>query len=83
MEEIKFYLQRQRIEGKERFNDIHRLHSEVAISIGDLVLLFDSIRAVNMSSSKKLRFRWLGPYRVHIPSLFSLFSSLSSLLAQH
>jgi hypothetical protein len=26
---------------------------------------FDSVRAVDMSSSKKLRFRWLGPYRVH------------------
>jgi hypothetical protein len=53
------------MEGKEKFDDTYRLHSEVAISVGDLVLLFDSVRAVDMSSSKKLRFRWLGPYRVH------------------
>jgi hypothetical protein len=65
MKEAKFYLQRQRMEDKEKFDDTHRLHSEVAISVGDLVLLFNSVRAVDMSSSKKLRFRWLGPYRVH------------------
>jgi hypothetical protein len=65
MEKAKFYLQRQRIEGKEKFDNTYRLHSEIAISVGDLVLLFNSVRAINMSSSKKLRFRWLGPYRVH------------------
>jgi hypothetical protein len=65
MEKTKFYLQRQRMEGKEKFDNIYRLHSEVAISVSDLVLFFDFIRAVNMSLSKKFRFRWLGPYRVH------------------
>jgi hypothetical protein len=53
------------MEGKEKFDDIYRLYSEVVILVGDLVLFFDSVRAVDMSSSKKLRFRWLGSYRVH------------------
>jgi hypothetical protein len=53
------------MEGKEKFDNTHRLYSEIAILIGDLVLFFDFVRAVNMFSSKKLRFRWLGLYRVH------------------
>jgi hypothetical protein len=65
MKEAKFYLQRQRMESKERFDNTHRLHSEKAISVSDLILLFNFVWAINMSSSKKLHFRWLGPYRVH------------------
>jgi hypothetical protein len=57
MEEAKFYLQRQRMEGKEKFDNTHRFYSEIAISVSDLILLFNFIRAINMSSSKKLRFR--------------------------
>jgi hypothetical protein len=34
------------------------------IKAGDLVLLWDSIRQINMSRDKKLSKRWLGPYRV-------------------
>jgi hypothetical protein len=65
MKEAKFYLQRQRMEGKEKFDNTYRLHSEIAISVSDLILLFNSVRVINMSLSKKLRFRWLSPYRVH------------------
>ena len=57
MKKAKFYLQRQRMKGKEKFDNTYRLYSEIAISVSDLVLLFNSIRTVNMSSSKKLRFR--------------------------
>jgi hypothetical protein len=57
MEKAKFYLQRQRIEGKKKFDNTHRFYSEIAISVNDLILLFNSIRAINMSSSKKFRFR--------------------------
>jgi len=57
MKKVKFYLQRQRMEGKQKFDNTHRLHSEIAILISDLILLFNFIRPVNMSSSKKLRFR--------------------------
>jgi hypothetical protein len=53
------------MEGKEKFDNTYRFYSEIAISINDLVLLFNSIRAVNISSSKKFRFRWLSPYRMH------------------
>jgi hypothetical protein len=53
------------MEGKEKFDNTYRLYSEIAISVSDLVLLFNSVRAVNMSSSKKFRFRWLDLYRVH------------------
>jgi hypothetical protein len=53
------------MKGKEKFDNTHRLHSKIAISVSDLILFFNSIRTINMSSSKKLRFRWLGPYRVH------------------
>jgi hypothetical protein len=57
IEKTKFYLQRQRIEGKEKFNDTYRLHSKIAILISDLILLFNFVRAINIFSSKKLRFR--------------------------
>jgi hypothetical protein len=44
------------MEGKEKFDDTHRLHSEIVILVSDLVLFFDSVRAVDMFLSKKLRF---------------------------
>jgi hypothetical protein len=53
------------MEGKEKFDDTYRFYSKIAISVSDLVLLFNSVRAVNIFSSKKFRFRWLDPYRVH------------------
>jgi hypothetical protein len=53
------------MEGKEKFDNTYRFHSEIAILVNDLVLLFNSIRAIIMSSSKKLRFRWLDLYRVY------------------
>ncbi|KAK3946494.1 hypothetical protein QBC32DRAFT_195058, partial [Pseudoneurospora amorphoporcata] len=31
---------------------------------GDLVLTYDNERSIDMSSSKKLTYRWKGPYRV-------------------
>lgn len=34
------------------------------IRVGDLVLLWDSVRQIDMSRDKKLSKRWLGPYRV-------------------
>jgi hypothetical protein len=53
------------MEGKEKFDNIHYFHSEVIISVSDLILFFNFIRVIDMFSSKKLRFRWLGPYRIH------------------
>ena len=56
IKKIKFYLQRQRIEEKEKFDDIYRFYSEIAILVNDLVLLFNFIQAVDMSLSKKFYF---------------------------
>jgi hypothetical protein len=35
------------------------------IEVGDMVLLWDSLREVDMSRARKLHRRWLGPYRIH------------------
>ncbi|ORY56599.1 uncharacterized protein BCR38DRAFT_355580 [Pseudomassariella vexata] len=34
------------------------------VTIGDLVLVYDNIRSIDMSLSRKLTFRWRGPFRV-------------------
>ena len=48
---------------KKRF--AHKLRPEVGkISVGDLVLVWDSLREIDMSSWRKLTYRWDGPYRV-------------------
>ena len=65
LEEAVAHLERRRMAGKEDFDDRHRIRAEKDIVEGDLVLLYDSAHAADMSTAKKLRFRWLGPYRVH------------------
>lgn len=42
----------------------HKLR-KTQLEKGDLVLLYDSKRATDMSTSVKLALRWTGPYRVH------------------
>ena len=43
----------------------HRFRAERAeVNVGDLVLVYNNLRAINMSSVRKLEFRWEGPYRV-------------------
>jgi hypothetical protein len=44
------------MKGKEKFDNTYRFYLEVAILISNLILLFNSVRVINMSSSKKLRF---------------------------
>jgi hypothetical protein len=53
------------MESKKRFDNTYRLYSKKIILVSDLILLFNSVRAIDMFSSKKLRFRWLGPYRIY------------------
>jgi hypothetical protein len=62
-EEIALRLRRNREQGKENFDDTHVLHSE-PFEVGDLVLLHNTMREGDMSREQKMRFRWLGPYRV-------------------
>ena len=56
-------LRRRREEGKEYFDDTHRIRVE-ELKEGDLVLLHNSQRQKDMSRLNKLSFKWLGPYRI-------------------
>jgi hypothetical protein len=38
--------------------------TDQAFTVGDLVLLFDSVQHIDMSTRTKLSYRWRGPYRV-------------------
>jgi hypothetical protein len=49
---------------KKQYWDDTREIRQGDIKAGDLVLLWDSVRQIDMSRDKKLSKRWLGPYRV-------------------
>ena len=61
--EISLRLRRVREQGKEHFDATHVLHT-ASFEVGDLVLLHNTMREGDMSREQKMRFRWLGPYRV-------------------
>ena len=61
LEEAAYHLQRIRMGNKELFDETRVLVREPP-EIGDLVLLHDT--KLKTSHSAKLRYRWLGPYRV-------------------
>lgn len=61
VEEATLLLQRMRMQGKDLFDETHRVQEDW-LKADDLVLLYDSQREANMSI--KLAFKWLGPYRV-------------------
>ena len=63
MEEIILRKRRIREEGKDSFDQRHRIRKE-EIKAKDIVLVYDSKHAMDMSSNLKLSFKWLGPYRV-------------------
>jgi hypothetical protein len=50
--------------GKKEFWDDHKEIRRQELRPGDLVLLWDSVREIDMSRMRKLDARWLGPYRV-------------------
>ena len=50
-----------RLEGKERHDEKHGIRVE-ELAVGQVVLLHDTRREKDMS--RKLSFRWLGPYRI-------------------
>ena len=62
-EEIALRLRRNREQGKENFDNAHVLHTE-PFEVGDLILLHNTMREGDMTREQKMRFRWLGPYRV-------------------
>src|SRR5436190_6752153 len=61
IEEAVAHLQRMREQGKEQYDRMRAVIKELPKK-GDLVLLHNS--KLETSHSKKLKFRWTGPYRV-------------------
>ena len=52
------------MENKDYFDSLHQICFEL-LKENDMVLLHNTVKDVDLSSSNTLRFRWLGPYRVH------------------
>ncbi len=52
-----------RIIGKNNFNSTHRLRND-EFKVGNMILIFDSAMAINISVSKKFNYRWTGLYRI-------------------
>jgi hypothetical protein len=69
---------RRRQEGKEAFDARHNIRTR-PLEVGDVVLQHDSIREINMSSSRKLDFRWLGPYEIASANLVKGYYRLKEL----
>ncbi|KAK6215417.1 putative gag-pol poly protein [Colletotrichum tabaci] len=57
---------RHRALNRDRFNSSHT-HAlrKARLRKGDLVLVFDVQRKIDMSTSRKLDYYWQGPYRIH------------------
>jgi hypothetical protein len=53
------------MEGKEAFDGSHRLRQGDIIE-GDVVLRHNAELEADMSTTKKLVYKWLGPYRIRI-----------------
>jgi hypothetical protein len=49
---------------KKEYWDEHKEIQHDEFRAGDLVLLWDSVREIDMSRIRKLDPRWLGPYRI-------------------
>lgn len=63
LEEVRLRKQRKRMESKEYFDQTQQIH-RTEIKEGDLVLRHDSFAEIDISQSRKLSYKWLGPYRV-------------------
>ena len=61
LEEATLHLQQMRLEGKEQHDLKHGIREE-ELAVGSIVLLHDTRRKKDMS--RKLSFKWLGPYRI-------------------
>ena len=61
LEEATLHLQCIRLEGKKRHDKKHGIRHE-KLALGDIILLHDTRREKDMS--RKLAFKWLGPYRI-------------------
>ncbi len=61
LEEATLHFQRIRLEGKEQQDFKHGIRNE-KLAVGSIVLLHDTRREKDMS--RKLSYKWLGPYRI-------------------
>ncbi len=52
-----------RIIDKDNFDSTYRLHNN-EFNIGDIILIFDFTIIINISTSKKFNYRWIGLYRI-------------------
>jgi hypothetical protein len=63
LEEARLHLQRMREQGKDLWDAEHVMQPTV-IEAGHFVLVHDTQREKDVSSNRKLKYRWLGPYKV-------------------
>ena len=52
-----------RITDKNNFDNTYKFRND-EFKIGDIILIFDSAAAINISIFKKLNYRWTGLYRI-------------------
>ena len=64
MEEAVKQLKRMCMENKDYFDSLHQIHFEL-FKENDMVLLHNTVKDVDLSSSNILWFYWLGPYCIH------------------
>src|SRR6266511_1431891 len=48
---------------KDNFDNTYKLRND-EFKIGDIILIFDSTTAINVSAFKKFNYRWTGLYRI-------------------
>lgn len=64
MEEAIKHLRQMCLENKDYFDDHHQIHLN-PLKKNDMVLLHNTVKDANLSSSNTLHFHWLGPYCIH------------------
>jgi len=63
MEDAVLHVRRTREANKDYFNDRNSVRAQ-PLAVDQIVLLHDTRREDDMTSFQKLRFRWVGPYRI-------------------
>ena len=64
MEEAVKQLKRIYMENKDYFDSLHQIHFE-PLKENNMVLLYNTVKNADLSSSNTLWFHWLGPYHIH------------------
>ncbi|SRR6266498_307959 len=64
--------------GKDNFDNTYRLRND-EFKVGDMILIFNFITAINVSASKKFNYRWIKLYRITKSDLFKGTYKISEL----